>query len=92
MTENPVERLLSQLNRFVASTEALVADNAALKAEILESNTKTVQKITAQITAIEMTFKRAECDVISRVSNCFRGRNYQCRTSFIKPAVPSAVA
>ena len=60
MTDNPVERLLSQLNRLVASSEALVADNAALKADILESNAKTVQKITAQTTVIEMTFKRSE--------------------------------
>ena len=60
MTDNPLDLLLSQLNRLVASTEAFVADNAALKAEILEDNAKTVQKVTAQTTAIERTFKRAE--------------------------------
>ena len=58
--DNPMELLLLQLKRLVASNAALVADNAALKAGIIENNAKTVQEVTAQTTAIEATFKRAE--------------------------------
>ena len=58
--DDPLDLLLSQMNRLVASNAALVADNAALKAGIIENNVKTVQEVTAQTTAIEATFKRAE--------------------------------
>ena len=58
--DNPMELLLLQLKRLVASNAALVADNAALKAGILENNAQTVQEVRAQTTAIEATFKRAE--------------------------------
>ena len=60
MTDNPAERVMTQLNSLAASGEALVAETVALKAEILESNAKTVQRVTAQAAAIEATFKRAE--------------------------------
>ena len=60
MTDHPLDLLLSELNKFAASNEALVAEIVALKAEFGESNAKTVQKVTAQATAIEATFKRAE--------------------------------
>ena len=60
VTDNALDLLLSQMNRLVASNAALVADNAALKAGILENNAQTVREVTAQTTAIERTFKRAE--------------------------------
>ena len=58
--DDPLDLLLSRMNRLVASNAALVADNAALKAGILENNAQTVREVTAQTTAIERTFKRAE--------------------------------